>query len=305
MQVIITGGSGFIGSRLCAFLAGNGHEVVVLSRNPEKSGPRLQGLARATYWDGKSEESWWRLIDSDTAIVNLAGDNIASARWSPVKKDRILNSRLMSGHAVAKAVDRAKEKPACLVQGSAVGYYGDTGPAKIDESAPAGTDFLAQVSTAWENSTLSVEKHGVRRVVIRTGLVLGNGGALAKMLPMFRLGLGGVVGSGRQVWPWIHIDDQVAAIAWLMGRADAQGPFNFTAPAPATNREFTKALARAVKRPAFFPVPAFMAKIALGEMAEATLLSGQRALPEKLLETGYRFTYTTLDHALKSIILSD
>ena len=172
----------------------------------------MKGLARAEYWDGRSEDPWYKLIDSDSVVVNLAGANIAAGRWNKDQKERIMNSRVMAGKAVTRAIERAEEKPLCVVQGSAVGYYGNTGDHIVDESRAPGTDFLAQVASAWENSTRPVEIMGVRRVVVRTGLVLGNGGALAKMLPLFKLGLGGVIGSGRQIWPWIHIDDQVEAI---------------------------------------------------------------------------------------------
>jgi len=302
MRVVITGGSGLIGSAVARELGGAGHEVVVLSRDPSKV--TLPPNTRAVEWDGKTGEGWASLLDAGTAIVHLAGESIAAGRWTAEKKRRIRASRVESGAAVMAAIRKAKEKPRVLLQGSAVGYYGPCGDEVVTEShppGPPGQDFLAEVCVEWETSTAEAESLGVRRAELRTGVVLsGDGGALPKMALPFRLGAGGPLGGGRQWFPWIHLADEVGAIRFLLEREDARGPFNLTAPEPLTNRDFSRALGRALHRPSLAPAPGFALRLVLGEMADM-LLHGQRAVPQRLLEMGYVFRYPEALAALRNL----
>lgn len=302
MRVIITGGTGLIGRALAADLAQEGHEVIVLSRNPERA-PHMPAGVQAQRWDGRTGEGWAHLADGADVIVNLAGENLAAGRWTAERKQRIRESRLNAGRAVVEAVRAAAQKPRVLIQASAVGYYGPRGDEEIPEDSTPGSDFLAETSVAWEASTAAVEQWGVRRPVIRTGVVLStHGGALPRMLPPFRLGVGGPLGSGKQWFPWIHIADEVGAIRFLIETEEATGPYNLTAPGPVTNAGFARALGRVLRRPAFMPVPAFVLRLLFGEMA-TVLLDGQRAVPRRLLEAGYRFRFTDIEDALRDLLL--
>jgi uncharacterized protein (TIGR01777 family) len=303
MLVVILGGTGFIGKALCADLLGAGHEVAVVSRSAAKVRSVLGERVRAV--EGNGPDSWAGLLGPETAVVNLAGENIA-ARWTPERMRRILESRVRSGEAVSAAVAEAKERhataPALVVQGSAVGFYGpQPGELVLDEQSPSGGGFLAEVCRKWEASSRSVEELGVPRAVVRTGVVLGPGGALAKMVPPFRFFLGGPVGSGRQVLSWIHLADEVGAIRYLIENR-LGGVFNLTAPQPATSREFARALGKALHRPALLPVPGFALRLLYGRMADEALLSGQRALPSALLRAGYEFRHPQLDAALAEAV---
>lgn len=309
MRVIITGGTGLVGSALAESLATDGHDVVVLSRSPEKYAHKLRKGVRAERWDARSAEGWGHLADGAGAIVNLAGESIAGksiipARWTAEYKRRILESRLQAGKAVVEAVQAAREKPKLLIQQSAVGYYGPHGSERLPENTPAGKDFLAGVAVAWEESTLPVEALGVRRVITRTGVRLLNapGGFLRPLVLIFNLMIGGPMGSGRQYWPWIHPADEVRALRFLMDNEQASGPFNMTAPNPATNQEFTKVFGRVVKRPAFVPAPAFGVRLVLGELADALIFNSQRAVPARLLEHGFEFKYAELEPALRDVL---
>ncbi|HKI05919.1 MAG TPA: TIGR01777 family oxidoreductase [Thermoanaerobaculia bacterium] len=300
MRVVITGGSGLIGSELAQDLGSAGHEVVILTRNTAKAA--LPANTRAVQWDGRTAEGWSSLLDGDTAIVHLAGDSIAAGRWSDAKKRRIRESRVESGKAVIAAIRQAAEKPRVLLQGSAVGYYGPRGDEVVTEAAPSGRDFLAGVCVEWEDSTAEAEALGVRRALLRTGIVLsGKGGALPRMALPFRMMAGGPLGGGRQWFPWIHIADEVGAIRFLLEREDARGPFNLTAPRPLTNRDFSSALGKALRRPSLAPAPGFALRAVLGEMADM-LLNGQRAVPHRLLELGYVFRYPEALPALRSLL---
>jgi uncharacterized protein (TIGR01777 family) len=301
MRIVITGGTGLIGNALAREMGSAGHEVVVLTRDPARSGTLPPGT-RAVRWDGRTAGDWAKLLDGDTVIVHLAGDAIAVGRWTDEKKRRIRESRVESGRAVLEGVRQAKSKPRALLQGSAVGYYGDAGDQVVTESHPPGDDFLARVCVEWEASTAEVTSFGVRRPVLRTGIVLSSqGGALPRMALPFRMLAGGPLGNGRQWLPWIHEIDEVGAIRFLIEREDADGPFNLTAPAPLTNRDFSRALGEALHRPSFAPAPGFALRLLLGEMADA-LLHGQRAVPRRLLDLGYVFHYPEALGALRALL---
>lgn len=300
MQIAITGGSGLIGRALAAELVAAGHDVTVLSRNPDslEGMPRQVELAR---WDARSADLIGPLVESADGIVHLAGESIAAGRWTEQRKRSIRDSRVASTRALAEAVVAARKPPSVVVQGSAVGYYGSRGDQEIDEEQPPGDDFLASVCRSWEEAGQAISAAGIRRPVLRTGIVLSNeGGALPRMALPFRLFAGGPAGDGRQWMPWIHIRDQVAAMQWLLEHSTADGPFNLTAPNPVTNREFSTCLGRTLHRPSFMPAPGFALRAALGEMADL-ILTGQRAVPGRLLAGGFRFHFSEIEAALRDL----
>jgi hypothetical protein len=303
MRVIVTGGTGLIGKALAAALAAGGHEVIVLTRRPDAAGSsKMPDGVRLQGWDAESAQGWGELADGAGAMVNLAGEGIADGRWSAERKRRITQSRVNAGKAVLAAIEAATVKPKVLVQASAVGYYGPRGDEIITEASSMGSDFLATVCFDWEASTARVERLGVRRPVLRTGIVLSNqGGAFPKMKLPYNFFAGGKLGSGRQWLPWIHIQDQVRAIQFLIDDERAAGPFNLSAPNPVTNQEFSKVLGSVMGKPAALPAPGFAMKAALGEMA-TMLLEGQRAVPARLQELGFTFEYPELEAALKDIL---
>jgi hypothetical protein len=310
MRVVITGGTGLIGRDLARELGGAGHDVVVLTRDPGRAGKLPPGV-RATGWDGRTAAGWAPLLDAsdgvETAAVHLAGESVAEGRWTDDKKRRIRASRIDSGKAVLEAIRQAAVKPRVLLQGSAVGYYGPCGDELVTEDHPPGDDFLGQVCIEWEGSTAEAESWGVRRALLRTGIVLSaEGGALPRLLLPFRLMAGAPLGNGRQWFPWIHLADETGALRFLLEREDARGPFNLTAPNPVTNRELGDFLTRALHRPnplqaLGLGVPRAVFRAALGEMAES-ILQGQRAVPRRLLDLGFRFRYPDLAPALAALI---
>jgi uncharacterized protein (TIGR01777 family) len=302
MRIIITGGTGLIGRPLSQALVGEGHEVVVLSRQPEKVKNAPTGV-KVQKWDGKSAAEWGQLADGAGAIVNLAGAGIADERWSAARKQLIRQSRIEAGQAVMEAIAAANTKPSVLIQASAVGYYGvQSGDAQLAENASPGGDFLSKICFDWEASTAPASKFGVRRAVIRTGVVLSNeGGAFPKQVMPFKFFAGGPVGSGKQWYPWIHIEDQVRAIQFLIANDQASGAFNLTAPNPVTNKEFGQIVGEVMGKPAFMPAPGFAMKTVFGEMS-IILLEGQRAIPQKLLELGFKFKYETAQAALRALL---
>lgn len=307
MRVVISGGSGLMGRRLVDDLLPDGHEIVVLSRSPEKYRSQLPSAVSIVGWDGRTVDSWAESLDGADAVVNLAGANLAGDRflpdrWTEDKKRLIKDSRLDAGQALVKAVEVAEDKPKLLIQASAVGYYGPRGNELITESSPPGDDFLARLCVEWEASTAPVESMGLRRIILRTGLTLSTeGGPLPRLLTQFKLFGGGHFGSGRQWWPWIHIDDVTRATRFLMEDSSAAGAFNITAPNPLTNRDFGKALGRALNRPALLPVPAFAMRLLVGEVA-TVVLDGQRAIPKKLEELGFTFRFNDLEEALLDLL---
>jgi len=301
MRIIITGGTGLIGKALSTALLADGHQVIVLSRNPDKAINTPSGL-QLEKWDGKSTAGWGHLVDGAGAIVNLAGEGIADGRWSAERKKLIRESRVHVGLAVQDAVKQATEKPKVVLQSSAVGYYGPTKDEMITENSPPGADFLAKVCFDWEASTVPLVQMGIRRPVLRTGVVLSTeGGAFPKMMLPFKFFAGGPIGSGKQWLPWIHLEDEVRAIQFLLNHESATGPFNLAAPTPVTNKEFGKTLGKVMERPALAPAPAFVMKTVFGEMS-TVLLDGQRAIPNRLEEAGFTFKFPTLEAALRDLL---
>lgn len=299
MRAIIAGGTGFIGKSLVEELKAHDWEIVVLSRRPKKVAEAFETGVIGMDWENGD---WPDMIGPDTAIVNLAGANIAAGRWTGSRKQHILKSRVNAGKRLVEAVKKSGSLPAVMIQASAVGYYGPCGSALVDEYAPSGTGFLADVTRQWEASTAGLESMGVRRCLIRTAMVLGNGGALERMMTPFRLYLGGPVGSGLQGMSWIHMRDEVGAIRFLMENRATSGPYNLTSPEPVNSRVFAKTLGKVMGRPSAFPVPGIALRLLFGEMADEVLLSGQMAQPERLLKAGYSFRFPALHDALSDVL---
>lgn len=306
MRIVIAGGSGFLGRPLARQLAAEGHDVVILTRGPDSkgrdpigSGGRIRGVA----WlpDG-SAGSWTAEVDGAGAVVNLAGASIAGRRWSDAQKQLIIDSRLQATRSLVTAIERAEIRPPVFVSGSGVGYYGPRGDEVVTEQTEAGSDFLAGTCAAWEAEAQRGSSDRTRVVRVRTGLVLEkDGGALAPMLPPFKFGVGGPIGSGRQYWPWIHRDDWVALVRAAIQSTNLAGPINATSPEPVTNASFARALGAALHRPALLPTPAFAMRLLFGEMADSLILSGQRAVPDRAERAGFTFKYRHLDDALRAI----
>ena len=302
-KILISGGSGFIGRALTASLLESGYEVAVLTRNPAKARALFGKRVIAANWDGRTSKGWLELASGARAIVNLAGENIGGGRWTGKRKRAILGSRVDAGRAVVDALRGAQRRPDVLIQASAVGFYGPKADEVVDESAKQGGGYLAGVVRDWEESTADVERLGVRRVVIRSGLVLDDGGGvLPRFLRQFRLFGGGPLGSGKQWLSWIHLRDEVAAIRFLLEREELVGVFNLTAPHPVTMKEFAHVLGKALHRPSLFRVPSLPLRLLFGEMAEETILSGQRVLSRGLLKAGFDFRFPELKRALEAIL---
>lgn len=301
MRVIITGGSGLLGRALAENLAADGNEVVVLSRRPQS----VRGLpagVRAEQWDGRTAAGWGALASGAGAIVNLAGENLSSGRWTAARKQRIVQSRVNAGRAVLEAVQAAAVKPAVVIQASGIGHYGPHGDEVLTEQSPAGDDFAARITLDWEAATAPLDALGVRRAVVRMGPSLTpHGGALPLMMLPFRMFMGGPLGSGKQWLSWIHIADTIAALRFLMDHESARGIFNVCSPQPVTNAEFGRVLGRVMRRPYWLPAPAFAMRLALGEMA-STVLEGQRAAPAHLQELGFAFRFAALEPALRDLL---
>ena len=296
--VLISGAGGVIGSRLVPFLTTGGHRVVKLVRRQPASGDEL-------FWDpvtGKIDFAGIEAVRPD-AIIHLAGENIGQGRWTPAKKKTIIDSRVKGTRLIATTMARMKRRPHTLLSASAIGFYGDRGEDMMTEADGPGNDFVSHVCRTWEDAAGSAVAAGIRVVRMRIGVVLTpEGGALGKLLPLFRLGLGGRIGSGRQYLSWIGMDDTVGAIYHLLMRPDVAGPVNLVAPSPITNADFTRILGRVLSRPAILPVPAVMVKAVFGEMGKEVVLGGTRVSPEKLLEINYSFQYTELNQYLQHIL---
>jgi uncharacterized protein (TIGR01777 family) len=301
LKIAVTGSSGLIGSRLVPALTEDGHEVLRLVR-------RTPRTAEEHRWDPQHRRIDPSLLADVDAVVNLAGTGVGDKRWSEKRKQEILRSRVDAtttvSAALAEAATNDPGRERVLLSASAVGWYGDTGDRVVRENAPAGKDFLAHVCEQWETATTPAEQAGVRVVRLRTGLVLGRGGLLKRMAPLFRLGVGGRLGSGEQYWPWISLTDEVDAIRFLL-TAPVSGPVNLTGPAPVTNAEFTRALAQVLKRPAALPVPGVALRAVLGEFASVGVLAGQRAVPAALEAAGFSWTHPDVTSALRSALGRD
>ena len=294
MRVFITGGTGFIGRHLCHQLLREGHEITVLSR---QDAARVESLCGSVQVVGS-------LVDmpESEVVVNLAGEPIVGPRWTRARKRAIRESRIDLTEALVKRMGMFDEPPRVLVSGSAVGYYGDRGDELLTEASPPGTGFGAELCVAWEAAALEAGKQGMRVCLLRTGPVLGpGGGLLQRMLPAFKLGLGGALGGGRQWFAWIHLQDHLRVIRYLIDHDTLEGPFNATAPEPVTNREFALTLARVLGRPALLPAPATLLRLVLGEQAEV-VLGSQRAVPQRLMKAGFRFGFPELEPALRQVV---
>lgn len=299
MQYLITGGTGFIGRRLVHRLLNEGHQVIVLSRQPAKD-VRLQLSTRVKPVSSLSAVNPSTCFD---AVINLAGEGIFDKRWSRARKKVLLDSRIGVTSELVDLIERMENKPGCFISASAVGYYGFSRPGEeLDESATVGSDFAATLCDRWERVARRVENLGVRTCIVRIGVVLHpGGGALQKMLPVFRLGLGGPIGSGGQVMSWIHMDDMLNALIYLVNHGETNGVFNAVAPEILTNRAFAKALGRAVRRPAIITTPECVLTLMLGESAQL-LTQGQAVIPRRLQEAGFTFAYPNAKKALASLL---
>lgn len=309
MRAVVTGATGFVGRRLLEYL----DRPTVLTRNPEKARDSLEkslGIASSLIaihpWNAEKEPAPPAAFEGADVVFHLAGEPVAEGRWTAEKKRRIRASRELGTRNLVATLAELAVKPKVLISASAVGFYGDAGDAILDENAPRGNDFLAEICEAWKRESRTAEQAGIRVVNPRIGIVLGrNGGALAKMLSPFYLGAGSPLGSGRQWMPWIHLDDLIGLMLFAADNEQLHGPVNATAPNPVTNRDFTKALGRAVRRPTILPpVPAFVLRLMFGELADV-LLGSQRAVPKALEQAGYPFQFPELQPALEDILQGD
>lgn len=293
MKILIAGSTGLIGQELTAFLESKGHQVVGLSR----------GKGKGIQWDPEN-----RSIDADKlegfdAVINLAGENIANSKWTAKKKEKIRTSRVESTRFLCDTLKQLQTPPKVLINSSAIGYYGNVPEGEANESHAAGSGFLASVCHEWEAATECLMGEDIRIVMPRFGVVLSTkGGALKRMLAPFKLGLGGVIGSGRQMMSWVDIEDVARAVEFCLNTESIHGPVNITAPNPVSNREFTKTLGKILSRPTIASMPEFAARLAFGEMAEEMLLSGAKVIPERLLSAGFEFQYPTLKQSLKHLL---
>jgi uncharacterized protein (TIGR01777 family) len=302
MKVAITGATGFVGSRLVEELQARGHQPLILTRNRDaalKAFPKVEAVAYTPTESG----SWQEAIAGCDGVVHLAGEPIAESRWTPKQKQEILTSRQLSTRKIVEAIAKANPKPSVLVNASAIGYYGTSETATFDETSPSSNDFLAEVCQAWEAEAQKVKEAGVRLVILRLGIVLGDGGALAKMIPPFKLFAGGPLGTGKQWFSWIHRDDLVNLILEALTRKDIEGVLNATAPNPVRMSEFCQVLGKTLNRPSWLPVPSFVPEALLGEGAKV-VLEGQQVLPKRTTSYGFDYQYPTLEQALAEILTS-
>lgn len=305
MKVAVTGATGFVGSCLIQRLHREGHTILVLTRNttfaqkvfPSGAFPNLEIVAYTPTQSG----SWQSAIALCDAVVNLAGEPIGEGRWTPERKQEILNSRKLGTQKIVEAIVSANPKPTVLVNASAIGYYGTSETATFDETSLSGNDFLAEVCQAWEAEATKVKDAGVRLVILRFGIVLGNGGALAKMIPPFKLFAGGPIGTGRQWFSWIHVDDLVNLILQALSKPEIEGVYNATAPNPVRMADLSHSLGEVMHRPSWLPVPGFAIEALLGDGA-IVVLEGQKVLPKRTVETGFEYRYPNLQSALKEIL---
>jgi uncharacterized protein (TIGR01777 family) len=300
MKALVTGATGFVGRRLLKLL----DQPVVLSRSAAKAQNELASFGAKTFsWDPAQEPAPARAFEGVEVVFHLAGEPVAEGRWTAAKKNRLRESRVLGTRNLVNALRELPTKPKVLISASAVGYYSDRGEEVLDETKPPENDFLGELCQAWEREALQAESLGIRVITVRVGIVLGeNGGALAKMLPPFRFGLGAPLGSGRQYMPWIHIEDLVRLMVFAAEHENVRGPINGAGPNPVTNREFTKTLGKVLSRPTIFPpVPGFMLKLMFGEFGQI-LLHSQRVVPKKAMDVGFEFRFSELEPALRDVL---
>jgi hypothetical protein len=302
MKVAITGATGFVGSRLVEQLQAQGHQPLIFTRNREAALRRFPNWEIVAYTPTEAGD-WQKAIAGCDAVVHLAGEPIAENRWTPQHKEEILNSRKLGTQKMVEAIAQANPKPQVLVNASAIGYYGTSETATFDETSPPGNDFLAEVCQAWEAEAQKVKNAGVRLVILRFGIVLGNGGALAKMIPPFQFFAGGPIGTGQQWFAWIHRDDLVHLIMEALNQSDMEGVFNATAPNPVRMSELSEKLGDVLHRPSWLPVPSFALEALLGEGAKV-VLEGQQVLPKRTISYGFKYQYPIVKEALAEILSS-
>jgi uncharacterized protein len=305
LKIVVTGATGFVGRPLCAELVGAGHQVTTLTRDAGRARGLLGPQVDHSDWGNTNDDGWKKVVARADAVIHLAGESVAGHPWTPEYKARIRSSRVETTRALVDALLAAERRPRVLVNASAVGYYGDCGDEVVTEAHVPGSDFLADVCVEWEAAAMRAREAGARVALMRIGIVLGPGGALEKMLRplplpinLWKLGLGGPLGSGRQWLPWIHLDDVVGLFRWAATEAEVAGPCNATAPNPVTSRDFARTLGKIYGRPALLPVPALALRAMLGEFA-ASVLGGQRAIPAAAQQLGYRFRFTEIEPALR------
>jgi uncharacterized protein (TIGR01777 family) len=297
VNVVISGSSGLIGQRLTADLRASGADVVRLVRNPSPNrGPGSRE------WDPSNGRIDGSIIDGADAVINLNGRGIGDGRWTPQVKQELIASRIHPTRTLAEAILKSDTPPAVLINASAVGIYGDRGDEELDERSTAGEGFLAELSQEWESAAEAARTGDTRVVALRLGMVISRGGALAKMLTPFKMGLGGPFGSGRQWWPWVALDDVIGAVRFVLGNNNVSGPINVVSPQQVTCRDFTRTLAGVLKRPAVLPVPGFAARLAIGEMADALLLASARVRPAALEAAGFHFRLGDLEDAIRMAV---
>jgi len=300
-KIVITGASGLIGTNLTKVLISRGDKVYVFTRNTDKAKNIIHGAAEYIKWDYSKPDEWTEHLNGKDAVIHLAGANISGKRWSTNYKEMILRSRELSTRNLANAISLLNEKPNAFICASGVNYYGDSGDKSLTEKEEAGNDFLANVCKIWESEAKKVEKAGVRRISVRTGVVLTpEEGALKKMLIAFKLFIGGPLGSGTQWFPWVHLDDIVNIYTYLLDNNNLSGAFNASSPNPVTMNEFAKTLGKILKRPSFFKVPKFALKLAAGEVADI-ITASLKVIPERLMDYGYKFKFLNLKDALDDL----
>ena len=304
-KIIINGATGFVGSNLSRELLKNNYSIIALTRNPEKVKSIFCDRVTPILFDATAINNSADQFENAHAVINLAGQNISSGRWTAAKKEMILSSRLDSVNNLVSVIKHLNNKPEVFIQASAIGYYGDREDEKLTENSSPGSGFLADVIQKLEKACKTVENTGVRSVILRIGVVLGkDGGALPKMILPYRLFAGGHVGKGIQWFSWIHLEDLIDTVRFFLNDQNLSGIFNLTSPNPVTMKEFSKILGKVISRPSWLPVPGFVLKLIYGEMARETLLSGSRVLPEKLLNAGFEFKFPDTEKALEDILKS-
>ena len=303
MKILVIGGTGFIGTHLVKKLLEREHEVTIFTRNEKKTRARFGDRVQVIQW--KTDE--FMLLQEHAhkvhAVINLAGENIAAKRWTALQKRKILSSRINIGKSLSHAIQKSQDKPYLLLQASAIGFYGFSENEEFTEDSSAGEGFLPMVTKHWEDTIRKVKSDKTRKVFLRTGVVLGKkGGMLPKIMMPFKWGAGGHIGSGKQWLSWIHIEDEVNAIIYLLEKEDSEGTYNLTAPEPVRMKDFAKTLGKTLRKPAWLNVPGFILKLIYGDMAKETMLQGQKVIPKRLMDEGFQFRFTKLQDAMDNLL---